>query len=214
MFVLRPPTDPAPVRPTRPSTVLQQFFKYQVLRHFGFPVTPPSVQYADAMRRSRQFAHPRWAMTLNYPEGWFLHVTDTELVLRSRDPEDVIFDNELRCTRGSGLPSVPDNADDIYEFQGSFYRAQDGWRVKSGLRATENCENDSCESPNTRRVGAVVIMSGEGGYRGYSPWGYSGVSSGTEHVVIDGDDWVHCYDRLLDSDDRIQARRQPRPRRN
>ncbi len=61
-----------------------------------------------------------------------------------------------------------------------------------------------------RQVGSTVLMSAEVGYRAHNPWGYAGISEAREHLVIDGAEWVHCFDRLLDSEDRIQPRTMPR----
>jgi hypothetical protein len=60
--------------------------------------------------------------------------------------------------------------------------------------------------PNVRTTGTTTIMSAPQGYRVYNIWGYGGIASVTEYLAIDGSDWVHCMDGLLDTDDRIQPR--------
>ncbi|MDO8794064.1 MAG: hypothetical protein Q7J25_05535 [Vicinamibacterales bacterium] len=155
-----------------------------------------------AIQRARRFADPRWPIEISYPEGWFLQVTDMELVVRSPDPQDMLFDNELRCERGRGLPPVPGEQDEPQAFQGGFYRTRAGWRVR-----VSNLRELGLEVPRTRVVGSMTFMSAETAYRAHNAWGYAGIGEGKEHLMIDGYEWVLCYDRLLDSDDRIQPRR-------
>lgn len=155
-----------------------------------------------AVRTPRLFANPRWPIELTYPAGWFLQVTSTMLTLRSPDPEDMLFDNLLECERGRGLPRVPvgDEAPEL--FQGGYVLTRDGWRVDSGL---VSCDGRNC-APETRRIGSVLFMSAETGYRSRNPWGYAGIADANEYLVIDGNEWVHCFDRVLDSKDRIRIR--------
>jgi hypothetical protein len=165
--------------------------------------------YETAIQNSRRFADTRWPIEFNYPAGWFLEVTGKKLVMRSPDPKDMLFRNFLECARGRGLPSVPVVEEAVVHFQGSYYRASEGWRVDTGPGPGPDCEGRegrNCETPKTRQAGSAILMSAHIYYRSYGPWGYAGIAGAREHLVIDGSDWVHCFDRLLDSDDRIRPR--------
>ena len=150
---------------------------------------PQPKPYDVAIQQPIRFADPRWLITFDYPQGWFLGVTETTLLLRSPDPMYLLFDKELRCSRGSRLPTAPTD-DSLRHLNGDFYLSRDGWVVKSGLL-------DRRERPNIRKQGTAVILSAESGYRGYTPWGYSGIASSNEYLFIDGAEWVQCMDRLF-----------------
>jgi hypothetical protein len=162
-----------------------------------------------AIQQPRRFADPRWPFEFSYPAGWFIHVTGAELVLRSPDPQDMLADNELQCEHGSGLPSVPDARSESQRFQGSFYLDHSGWKVQMGPGF---CERENCESPKTRMMGPATFMSAEVAYRTGNVWGYGGMGDAREYLVIEGSEWAHCFDRLLDSEDRIQPRTRQRAR--
>ena len=150
---------------------------------------PQPEPYDVAIQHPTRFADPRWLITFEYPQEWFLGVTETTLLLRSRDPMYLLFDKELRCTRGSRLPRAPKD-DSLWHLNGDFYLSRDGWVVKSSL-------SDQRERPNIRKEGTAVIMSAESGYRGSTPWGYGGITSSNEYLFIDGAEWVQCTDRLF-----------------
>jgi hypothetical protein len=167
------------------------------------------LRFEDAIKSPRRFADPRWPMQLQYPAGWRLDAGETDLTLRSPDPQDMMFGIMLQCERGRGLPPAPGAGDAAREFKGFFYRTPDGWRIE-GNPAHECDDVESCPVPETRRAGAVILMSGETSYRSHNAWGYSGIASAREHLVIAGEEWVHCTDGLLDSDSRIQPGRNRR----
>jgi hypothetical protein len=166
--------------------------------------TKQPAPFEIAVRNARRFANPGWLMELTYPAGWFLEASGTHLKLRSPDPQDMMFDNALTCNRGRGLPRVPGANEAAVEFEGSFFRTHDGWRIEGS--PTAHCERDSCVVPKTRQVGTMIIMSGEASYRSHNGWGYAGIAETIQYLLIDGEDWVHCVDRLLDSDSRITPR--------
>jgi hypothetical protein len=169
--------------------------------------------YDTAIRNAQRFTDVRWPMEFSYPVGWFLKVTGTTLVLRSPDPEDMLSDNVLTCERGRGLPSAPPPEGEPVHFQGSYYRTHDGWRVEEAPGPGANCDDGpTCASPTVRKVRSTLLMSAEASYRVFGPWGYGGLADSREYLVIDGSEWAHCFDRLLDSNDRIQPRAKPRPK--
>jgi hypothetical protein len=148
---------------------------------------------------------------LAYPSGWRLDADEGELDLLSPDPRDMMFDNQLACERGSGLPKVGDTEEAPVLFKGSFYRTKTGWLAATGLSG--DCEGDGCEVPATRQLGGVTFMRVDIEYRGHGPWGYRGLAAAREHLIVAGAEWVHCIDGVLDSDTRIEpagARRRPR----
>jgi hypothetical protein len=167
--------------------------------------TKQPLRYEDAIKSPRRFADPGWPLQLTYPAGWRLDVGGTDLTLRSPDPQDMMFDTMLQCERGRGLPPAPQAGEAATEFKGFFYRAADGWRIE-GNPEHECDDAESCPIARTRRVGSVSLMSGETSYRSHNAWGYSGIASAREHLVIDGEEWAHCSDGLLDSDSRLQPR--------
>jgi hypothetical protein len=181
----------------------------------GQPVLPVRLRrvaqpaaYEVAIRKNPQrFADPRWPIEFAYPAGWLLQVTDTELVLRSPDPKGMLDDTVLECSRGSGLPSVPGVGEDPVHFQGGFYRTRTGWVV-------QETQVSDFLPPKTRRVGSTMLMSAEMYNGAYGPWGNLGLAAYTQYLAIDGTEWAHCSDRLLDSEQRIQpralSRRSPR----
>ncbi len=165
--------------------------------------------YEAAIQNPRRFADTRWPIEFNYPAGWFLEVTGTKLVMRSPDPLYMLFRNVLECKRGRGLPGVPVVEGAVVHFQGSYYRVSEGWRVDTGPGPGTDCrgrEGRNCEPPKTRQAGSALLMSADIDYRSHGPWGYAGIAGAKEHLVIDGSEWVHCFDRLLDSEDRIRPR--------
>jgi hypothetical protein len=157
-----------------------------------------------AIQKARRFAQPPWPVEITYPEGWFFQATDTSLVLRSPDPHDMFFDNELRCERGRGLPPVPAEREEPIPFHEGFYRAHDGWRVQ-----VTSLVDAELSLPKTRTMGSVTFMSAETAYRAHNAWGYSGIREAKAYLVIDGDEWVYCVDRLLDTEGRIRPRSSP-----
>jgi hypothetical protein len=116
----------------------------------------------------RRFADARWPMEFSYPMGWFLEVTGTKLVVRSPDPQDMLFGNALECERGRGLPRVPAVEGAIEHFQGSYYRAHVGLQVVAGPVPDMNSQGRNCETPKTRPAGSTLLMSAETGYRAYA----------------------------------------------
>jgi len=157
-----------------------------------------------AIRQPSRFADPDWPITIDYPRGWRLDASSREVTLRSRDPQDMLFDNELHCQQGSGVPDAPGPEEPDEPFIWPFYWAQDGWRVGNGQLS--ECRADSCERPEIRQGGPGTFMHAEAGYRMYSPWGYAGQASTEAYLIVIGDRWVSCTDRLLDSHQRITVR--------
>jgi hypothetical protein len=160
--------------------------------------------YEAALKSARRFGDRRWPIELAYPTGWFLEVTGTKLVVRSPDPRDMLLGNVLECERGRGLPGMPGMGAPAEHFRGSYFYTRTGWQVEGSPGPGAECKSESCRAPKTRRSGSVLLMSAEIAYRSYNPWGYAGIADAREHLVIEGSEWVHCFDRLLDSEDRIQ----------
>jgi hypothetical protein len=165
--------------------------------------------YANALRNPRTFQDPRWPFTFKYPAEWSLQVTRTTLQLQSADPLDMLLGDSLYCERGGKLPQRPRAGTLPVPFEGSFYRAHDGWVVQSDM--LDSCdESDSrCVKPNTRRRDATVMMDTSMGYRSHSPWGYAGLKEASEYLVIAGSAWAHCIDGAFEGGQ--QPVRQPAP---
>jgi len=170
--------------------------------------TKKPAPFEIAVRTPRRFTHPEWPIQLTYPAGWFLEGSGSHFKLQSPDPQDMMFDNALTCNRGRGLPPAPGANEAAVEFEGAFYRTHGGWRIEgySGGYCESDTDRNSCVVPKTRHVGTMTIMSGDTAYRSHNAWGYAGMAEAIQHLVIDGDEWVHCVDRLLDSDSRISPR--------
>lgn len=171
---------------------------------------PP--QFADAIRRGRRrFDDSRWPIAFDYPAGWRLDVSDSELTLRSPDPGEWLFDNELSCTRGQGLPTAPAPGDPPTEFQFAFFRGRDGWLAEQA--SGRWCEvDDSCVAPSARTFPNGTLMSAAIGYRMYGPHGhgYRGMADADAHLIVAGrNEWVVCRDRLFDSPARLEVPRRP-----
>ena len=172
---------------------------------------PKPPRFEIAIRRARLFSDPKWPITLRYPAGWRLDVTDTTLALRSPDPEDMIFNNELRCVRGSGVLAPPNTAASPIEFEWPFFRGATGWLVATDLAG--ECDTAACQPAQSRRIGNAEFMTATAGYRGHFPWGYMGLAEASFHFVVIGDEWAHCSDRVLDDATRIgvaDRKREPR----
>ena len=143
---------------------------------------------------------------LLFPADWSLQVTGTTLLLQSADPLDMLFSNSLECQRGGSLPQPPLAGTLPVPFEGSFYRAHDGWVVPS--RMGDSCDeaNSKCAKPSTRRIDDAVLMDTRMGYRSHNPWGSAGLAEANEYLVIAGSGWAHCIDRALNSPRRIELR--------
>jgi hypothetical protein len=164
------------------------------------PKPPP---FEVAIRRARRFEHPKWPITLSYPAGWRLDASDGKLTLRSPDPEDMLFRNELDCVRGTGLPAPPRSGEPPVEFEWPFFRGESGWLAGTGLSG--ECESDTCKPPESRQAGAGVFMKASMAYRSHGPWGYWGLAEASAYLVVVDDEWARCSDRLLDADTRIRV---------
>jgi len=163
---------------------------------------PPS--FATAIKQKVRFDDPRWPISLDYPRGWRFEASEGRLLLRSPDPKDMLYENELSCEQGSGVPDAPGPEEPDEPFISPFYWTRDGWRVGTSL--VEGCDADNCEKPKTRPEKYGRFMRAEAGYRSSSPWGYGGLGSMEVYLVVIGDRWVACQDRLLDSHQRIRLR--------
>jgi len=161
---------------------------------------PKPAAFKVAISQARRFADPRWPITLSYPAGWKLEVTQSDLKLRSPDPEDMLFDNELSCARGNGLPARPGPGKPPVPFKWPFFVGPSGWLVETG---SDECTTDTCEVPATRESEGATFVRHDIGYRMYGPWGYMGAADKAIHLIVVGQAWVLCDDRLLDVDTRI-----------
>jgi len=166
---------------------------------------PKPAPFKSAIRQPRRFDDPRWPVTLTYPAGWRLDVSDSELRLRSPDPFDVLFENELSCTQGTGVPAVPEPDEPPVEFVWPFFRGRSGWLVN--VSGYGECEDDRCEPAKVEQSRGASIVRGNSGYRSYGPWGYMGAADRESHLILAGDRWAMCSDRLLDRPSRLGARR-------
>jgi hypothetical protein len=162
---------------------------------------PEPPRFDVAIRRPRRFQNTTWPITLSYPDGWRLVVSEAHLTLRSPDPKDLLFDNELACVRGTELPPPPASDQEPVELEWPFFRGPSGWLVPTGIGGS--CEDEKCEPPEVRKTSVGLFMKTEFGYRSHGPWGYAGIAVGRAYLVVVGDEWVHCRDRLLDRDTRI-----------
>ena len=153
------------------------------------------------MRRPRRFADPRWPIALSYPEGWRLDVSTNELMLRSPDARDMLFDNELSCVRGGGLPKRPGPGEPPIEVRWPFFLTRFGWRANTSL--SDGCEGDDCVTPTIRTTSAGSIILTEIGYRSSGPWGYMGQADARVYLFVVGDAWTWCKDRVLDTEGRL-----------
>jgi hypothetical protein len=160
---------------------------------------PPSFEVA--IHRALQFVHPKWPIRLTYPAGWRLDFSDDDLTLRSPDPEDMLFEHELHCVRGTGLPPAPLAGEPPVEFAWPFFRGESGWLVETGLSG--DCMTDTCEPPQSRGGAAGNFMKASMAYRSQGPWGYMGLADAPVYLVVVGHAWARCSDRLLDHDTRI-----------
>lgn len=171
---------------------------------------PKPAGFKDAIRSPRRFADPGWPITFDYPAGWRLDVTDTQLRLRSPDPEDMLSENELSCTLGYGVPDPPGPEEPPYEFQWPFFRAASGWLASGGVSA--ECDPDSdlvsehCEPVEAQQVRGATILRSNTGYRHYGPWGYMGAASTQSHLIIADGRFASCSDRVFDDESRLRAR--------
>lgn len=162
--------------------------------------TAQPAPFKDAIRHARRFADPRWPFTFKYPDGWMLRVDDTDLLLRSPDPEDMLYQNELACQRGHGVPAPPPPGEPPRPFAetSSFYRTASGWVVADGNLMQDCQDRDSdCAHASVRQSGNLIIVSADVGYRAYTVWGYAGAAERSEYLILRGDDWVSCADRLI-----------------
>ena len=169
---------------------------------------PKPAPFEVAIRRPRQFADSKWPMRLSYPDGWRLDVSSTELTLRSPDPLDTLFDNELHCVRGGGVPSPPRPGDPPVEFSRPFFRGDSGWLVAAGLSA--DCTTAACQPPESRATEAGVFLKSSVEYRSHGPWGYMGLAEASVYLIVVEQTWVRCTDRLLDVDTRISVAGRPK----
>jgi hypothetical protein len=160
---------------------------------------PPSFEVA--IHRAQQFVHPKWPIRLTYPVGWRLDFSDDDLTLRSSDARDMLFENELHCVRGTGLPPAPLPGEPPVEFARPFFRGESGWLVETGLSG--DCMTETCEPPQSRGGGAGAFMKASMSYRSQGPWGYMGLADAPVYLVVVGQAWARCSDRLLDRDTRI-----------
>jgi len=154
-----------------------------------------------AIRRPRQFADPQWPIRLTYPVGWRLDVGATELTLRSPDPRDTMFGNELSCVRGRGVPVPPRRGDPPVNFQWPFFRGETGWLADAGTSG--DCTDVDCKPADARSTRAGMFLKASAGYRSHGPWGYMGLANAEFYLVVVEQTWVFCKDRLLDTDTRI-----------
>jgi hypothetical protein len=164
---------------------------------------PPDYEAAGLTRR---FRDPNWMITFRYPASWRLEVSGRELSLRSPDPERMLSGHaDLVCERGTGLPPAP-KSDEPVAFKWPFFRSRAGWVVETF--PSGDCEPDghSCQPPETRRVGRATFMRAEASSRSHGFWGYSGIGGAEAYLVVQGNQWVHCTDSVLDSDKRIEVR--------
>ena len=164
---------------------------------------PQPAPFEKAIARPRTFDSPEWPFTFTYPDGWSLRYSDASLVLQSPDPFDLLFDNRLECSRGEGLPARPAAGEPATEFRGGFFLGHDGWLAPSDESPNPSCDQpeSKCAAPPARSAGSARFMRTTTGYRSYNPWGYAGLAEARSYLVIDGSQWVHCVDRLLDSPD-------------
>ncbi len=167
------------------------------------PQPPP---FEKAIARSRTFARPEWPFSFAYPDGWSLQDSGERFVLQSRDPQDMMFGNGLDCERGVDVPPRPPAGAPPKEFRGAFYQSDEGWVVASEQSVTTLCDepDSDCTAPLTRSDGSATFMSASGAYRSHNPWGYAGIAEANHYLIVDGNRWAFCFDRLLDSPDRIK----------
>jgi len=161
---------------------------------------PKPAPFKVAIGRARHFADARWPITLSYPADWRLDVGDSDLELQSPDPFDMLFDNNLSCVRGRGLPSSPGPEDPPEKLKWPWFRGRSTWLFQSG---DGDCTTDRCEVAESEQRGAGTFFRGDVGYRMYGPWGYMGLADESSYLAIVGQEWVVCGDRLLDTDARI-----------
>ena len=160
------------------------------LRRVGDFVT--SVPVSDL----RRFADTRWPITFMYPAGWFVSVTPYELSVRPPDPEEMVWRNELRCEQGRGLPAPPAPGEPPVEFDPPFVRTPFGWRV------TASPSGDDLKEPNVRGD----VMSGTVGYSHGARWPLPGIFEEVKHLLVSGETWVLCTDRLGLDDEKMNLR--------
>ena len=171
---------------------------------------PKPAGFKDAIRSARRFADPGWPITFDYPEGWRLDVTGTHLKLRSPDPEDMLFENELSCTLGAGVPDPPGPDEPPFEFRSPFFRASSGWLVNHAMslecHSGSDTVTEACEPIEAEEVRGATILRSNTGYRHYGPWGYMGAAETQSHLIIADGRWASCSDRLFDDESRLRAR--------
>jgi len=118
-------------------------------------------------------------------------------------PFDRLFENELRCTLGSGVPSAPGPDEPPVEVQWPFFRGSSGWLVDRGQSG--GCQT-SCEAVRGQEVRGATIFREGTGYRSSGPWGYMGAADMRSHLIVADGRWALCFDRLLDADSRLRVR--------
>jgi hypothetical protein len=157
--------------------------------------------YDVAIRRPRRFIDPRWPFSFAYPDGWLVRAGETRLLVRSPDPEDMIFDTELACERGHGVPPAPraDAPPQLFR-DTTFYRTPNGWVTSRG--GMQDCAEPGtrCDPATSRTTGGLTVLSAEVGYRAYNAWGYAGEADRSDYLILRGDEWATCVNRLFPSD--------------
>ena len=144
----------------------------------------------------RRFRDQRWPIEFMYPAGWLVSVTASELAVLPPDPEDMVWRNELRCEQGRGLPAPPLLGEPPVVFDSPFVRTPFGWRV------TSSPWGDDLEEPKVRGD----VMSGLTGSRHGARWPLPGIFEETKHLVVSGETWVLCTDRLGLDDEKMNLR--------
>ena len=166
---------------------------------------PKPATFEVAIRRPQRFADPIWPIQLSYPVGWKLDVGDAALTLRSPDPKDMLFGNELHCVRGRGVPAPPRPGEPPQEFGWPFFRVASGWLAEAGMSG--DCTTDTCKPPKSRPTQAGVFLKSSTAYRSHGPWGYMGLAEASVYLVVAAQEWARCSDRLLDTDTRLSVAR-------
>src|SRR5688572_6755371 len=137
--------------------------------------------------RLQKFTDPRWPIEFMYPAGWFVSVTSRELLVQSPDPEDMVWRRELACDQGRGVPRVPARGEEPVEFDYPFFRTSSGWQVDTWM---------GMEAADVERYGTAIHMSSDVTNKGAPLWPSPGLFEETRHLVVSGDRWVSCTERL------------------
>jgi len=141
----------------------------------------------NVARTLRKFADRRWPIEFMYPAEWLVIVTPQRLVVRPPDPEDMLWRNELECKQGHGVPDAPVREDESVEIDDIFLRTSSGWRIDSGFGINE---------ATVRRYATGTVISGDVAYKHGALWPLPGIFEEARHLVLSGNTWVTCSDRL------------------